>query len=394
MRTVADFGLENIRALRGEKNWRASLSNLQKISQRQKQLGPTSEPVDAEPALVRMCEAGTKRFQDEQRRADQWWHIWLNEVEALKRKVERFDETWRYAAELHDSRRPEFRLSGQTAEFVFAALNVSMACSSQSRLVEVMVGAGVRLKEATSVPSGSLTGLTGLAPLVVAALTSGLDPRDLHDQFMQLVHLAEQWIRNDSERRIQPQVEITLNMLKAKYGTTNPFAEYTFGKSCATPELRLLVKEHKLPDGNRSPWLKAWETTLEEPLDWNGFRLLTLPPDLEDENLEPVVRAVDSTLKAHVTDNCPQLVSWDAFLQGLYELHCVRELGRGAGGANKKAGKTFSIWSVDEFVRYIRAVTAKVNELGYRLTCPPDARLIVLLEKTTKGDSLYGEDSW
>jgi hypothetical protein len=104
MHSVAEYGLERIRTLSAERNWRPSVTNLEKLIRSQPLLESTGEAAYAESVLSRMRGAGTARFQQQQRQAQEWWDIWLKEVGELQRAVDHFSEVWnggewRYALE-------------------------------------------------------------------------------------------------------------------------------------------------------------------------------------------------------------------------------------------------------------------------------------------------------
>lgn len=390
MRNVARNGLENIEALQSERNWKVSIANFERLSRRREGLATSRSP-NVQKILRRMCNVGGDRFKDDLRKAEDWWRLWLNEVGALKHTVDRLEEVWRRTERNFRRRGGSSSEFAEASEFASAALSVCVACSTQSRLAGEMVGAGVKIKAADVTTSADQFSLLELIPVTLMAIscTPGWShlPSELH-------HLAEQWFWNERARRIQPQVDIALDALRAKYGTKSPFDDYLPGRKIATSELRTLMQEHTLPGNDPSPWLAAWKRSLGDPLNLNSYSPLFPPRELEGEEIESAARAVDSTLKTHIADSFPPLGTWGRFLQTIYEKYCLREFGKGAGGANEKAGKTFSVWSVERFCEYVRAVTRKVNELGYVLSAPSNERLRILLEKTTKGESVWGEGDW
>jgi hypothetical protein len=254
-----------------------------------------------------------------------------------------------------------------------------------------MVKAGVRFM-GTNAPSSDITNVSGLALLILAGLPEESNEDRLGEHLDQFVGLASRLIDRERALRMQPKMEIALGVLKARYGNTNPFAQYFPCERIATPELRSLVREHTLPSGEASPWLAGWKKTLEDPFD--GYTPLAPPADLNWRTLESTVRVVDSTLKAWINVAFRQSVAWEDFLQSLYEEHCVKMLGGGAGRANEEAGKGLVVWEVKMFWEYIDAVTLNANKLGYHLKCPSASRLEVLLKKTSQGVPTYENIEW
>ena len=394
MLSVANVGLQNIQALTREENWQASLANILALSRPRLSFLPTGEQRETEVLLRTMCDLGISNFQNEIRIANKWWHIWLDEVARLKASVDKYEYSWRNVAEYSNDRYNRSRGFGDITELCFAAWSVSAACSAKSTLAEEMTQTGVRLKADDCKPVTPLIGIGQFVPMISAILSSDADWGDLRHEVYHLSRLMEEWIGNEKEQRMQPELDIALSILKAKYGDANPFAEYTPCGQIATRELRTLVREHRLPNGRPSPWVAEWKNSLESPLSFNSYSPLMPPKDLTESQLEMMIRAVDSTIKIHVGDNITQPASWEQFLQTLFESHCVKQFGEGAGEANKKQGKTFKTWSAESFSEFIIAITNGINRLGYELNVPPLGRLRVLLEKATQGESLYGDDAW
>ena len=61
---------------------------------------------------------------------------------------------------------------------------------------------------------------------------------------------------------------------------------------------------------------------------------------------------------------------------------------------DKKPSFTSRIWSLDDFVNFVKKVVVNLNEIGYSLKIPEKSRMENLLDKTSRGDRVYGMDAW
>ena len=91
----------------------------------------------------------------------------------------------------------------------------------------------------------------------------------------------------------------------------------------------------------------------------------------------------DSAIKLNFCDRILPTETWNGFVQRLYEEYCIKELGEGAGSANKKANTV--VWTDDYFSDFIKELTEQVIILGYDVSAPPIERLQTLLKKAEKG---------
>jgi hypothetical protein len=369
MRTVTSRAMKDLDALRSRDNLESSISNLLELS------GVVNHVDSAtlESELRTLCEAAEEQFSQANRRAVEWWGLWISEVSDLKESVEQFEKQWSSI----DGHRVDkgFSLLASTARLV-------LRCYGPSRLVEQMTQEGVPIQPGSVLNVEGLWGLLGLAASVVA---SGGPPSSMHHA----AYVAEEWIRNDRHRRMQPQIDIALDILKSRCGVTNPFLGFLPMAQPASPQLRNLLKEHTLPDNSQSPWRREWENRLDSPLRFGSWHPLALPSRLDSESLAWVVRAADSSIKRHLDEDIAGHTDWSGFLQKLYESHCIEALGSGAGSANQKERAPFTVWSTTFFVEYVQAITTELNLFGYVLQSPSSARLTLLLEKASRGESVY-----
>jgi len=213
----------------------------------------------------------------------------------------------------------------------------------------------------------------------------------MHHSFMHFEHMMHDWIRDERARRIRPEVDIALAVLRRKYGDGNPFDGYLPLCRAATPELRALVQEHQLPNGTASPWRASWEARLDDEHVESDLH----PPSSFDGNAEDhSAQVADSVIKRRVTEHLMPTETWDNFVQRLYEQHVVQNIGNGAGNANKKGNEGLSVWTVEAFCTFVRSLTHQLNSHGYNLKTPDKTRLETLLTKTSKGEYLYGSSGW
>jgi len=200
------------------------------------------------------------------------------------------------------------------------------------------------------------------------------------------------WLRAEHERRISPQVQIALERLKLKYEERSPFGDFGVGQQAATPALRELARENKLPNDDPSPWLYEWIETLEE-MPWISAPLPK--PSDEEESLRTAFRLADSVIKKNaVEESLLPTESWSQFIQRVFEDEWVKGVGSMAGAANKKTAQGEVVWLLSEFVIFVQKVVTQLNGIGYRLRTPPDTRLKTLLDKASRGEGVHGDDAW
>ena len=377
MEVVSVQTRETIRRLRSEENFTASAENLRALLVSENDTGTTDHSESAAIFLQSVSTAALEHANAHLHAASTWWHMWVEEAGALKEAVSRLNEVW--AQDRHG------RSASGAVALAGPAVRILILCAAPSPLALAMNRAGVRMKLPSEISPQNTTANSVLGLL---CLLGGDSPHDIS------FHVLQDWLHEERQRRIQPEVDIALQNLQVKCGTTNPFDEYLPLLRPAAPELRVLVQEHELPNGKSSPWRAIWERQLEPTYHGSSYNVLPAPVPGGGPSLEWAVRVADSAIKRHVTDALEPGESWAAFLQRIYEDYCVEPLGVGAGGANKKAGESPEVWSADSFVGFISTVTVELNTLGYPMVSPHRERLVNLLMKTTRGESVWGKGGW
>lgn len=334
-------------------------------------------------ALRKLSDASIEYHSRQLAKAEHWWKAWRLEVEPLRRSVEALEKAW--GQDQYDEGR------GAVAQAFFRLWAVA---NSPSELQVSMSHEGVRFKPVPPTPStGGGETLGGPAWVVLLLLAGTGDPaRDPMWFGNELRYLLHDWLQAERERRFAPQIQIALDRLSARYGDRNPFDEFGVGRGAATLSLRELAKVNNLPNGQPSPWLHEWGETLEVMPSIS----CPLPkPSAGDESLGSALRLADSAIKKCVVDE--QFVpteTWNEFVQRVFEEKWVEDVGEMAGAMNKTAGQTAAAWTPDEFVDFVERVIALLNKIGYSLRTPAKVRLQTLLDKTSRGEGVRGENSW
>jgi hypothetical protein len=250
-----------------------------------------------------------------------------------------------------------------------------------------MRSAGVRFRNLDS-PDLPLPNQWPFLAAVFAAGAFGTIGFESRHYFDEMRYLWSEMLREEQQKRIAPQVQIALDLLRSRHGNADPFASYPVGRTPATPELRELIKQHQLPNGARSPWLDFWLKGLEGvPESWKPL------PRTTDAGSQWAMRSADSTIKRNLDQAISPSESWAIFLQRLFEREWAQRIGAMAGEANKKSG--VEVWSAAALFALIQQTVSSLNVLGYELTAPAEGRLKVLLDRATEGKPLYyASDDW
>lgn len=387
MRAVSEYCIRNVESLSaGGNNRSASEQNLASLLAENSPLSQKQFADEARRILSSLSAAGLQHASGQKLLATSWWNLWLKEAGALYDSTQRLQNAWEKTA--------GDRNNGRGMALIDAAMRTIILCQSSSCLAEAMKAAGVRMKTEVE---GRLAGdfhRFAMPSLVFALAAMEGGPEDERHHFWHWEHLINRWISAEREIRLQPQVDIALEILRSKYGALNPFDEFLPLCRPASCELRMLAMEHTLPNSNPSPWRAAWEARLESPYIGYSGNPIKPPASLDPKSLDWAVRLADSAIKRNITLEINPNETWSSFVQRLYERFCVHELGRGAGCSNKDSGEKHSPWSVEGFALFIEAMTHGINKHGYELKCPNPARLEVLLTKTTKGEYLHPGEGW
>jgi hypothetical protein len=337
--------------------------------------------------LQKLSSASQEYHSHQLAKAEQWWKIWQAEVRPLREAVE---------ARREGSYRNDYKNRRDNRDTTQNTLKLWLTASLPSQLQMSMSAEGVRFK---STPSQTMNaggnlfnGESWLMPFLFMGMGDERDSGYVRHMLHDLLYVERERQEAEHERRIEPQVQITLDCLKAKYGNKNPFDDFAIGKHAATLDLREFVKENGLPNRKPSPWLHTWKQTFED-MPYSSD-LLPKPVGHDEGWLRLALRQADSAIKKEITNRILPTETWNDFIQRIFEDKWVKSIGEMAGTTNKKASSTTHIWSLDEFVDFVEKVAAKLNGIGYSLKIPEKSRLKTLLDKTSRGDSVYGEDAW
>jgi len=194
--------------------------------------------------------------------------------------------------------------------------------------------------------------------------------------------------------RIDRIVKMELDQLERKYPSINPFDKYAVGGKPATEELLMLIKEHRLSNGQYSSWLTFWQSALE----WNPYLEGPLPiPNWKDTGtLARAIRTADSAIKHSLvsTKGPKPTESWTDFIQRLFEKEWIQPIAEMAFGSKKEANPAAKQWDLQTFEKFINDVVKGLNELGYQLKAPVTQRLKTLFNKVHNDEKLFNDDSW
>lgn len=369
MRSVSFYCKQNVELLNSGRNLERSATNLVNLSNDRFGIENALSSESADTLLRKLSGMARENAIQQERLATHWWEIWLKEAGVLKNATNSFDESWRAG---------ESRRKRPNRQLFRSAIDLLRICNEESLLLESMKKEGVRFKGVSAHGRSGLMGLGGI-PFLFAMMAGNYEGDDRF--FMhELEHMVHDWARSEREQRIQPQVEIALDMLKSKYGNRNPFDDYLPLNRPADSKLRDLCFEHRLPNSENSPWRANWAARIENQYIGSKHNPLLLPVK---DKLEWAVRLADSVIKQNVCDDILPTEDWNRFVQRLFEDYCVKELGKGAGGANAKEDK--EVWTEGAFSAFIRELTERVKRLGYEVSAPEDFRLRALLEKAKDG---------
>lgn len=389
---VAVFSLESIDDVEREENLLASAQNLMALN--------TQDNVDLSiesyvALITRMCKQGREQQVRQLNLARELWRDWKSEVELYRSSVNEFEESFnRYRWEYEEHRRLD-RGEGNrfniimrpTMELLFLAMRGSF-------LKGKMQSNGVQFKSEIATQPLALQSISAfLAVLTLLNTDEGSRLVHLLSELVeeQKYHLREQ--RELSRRQLlAPELEAALEMLKRKYEEADPFVKYGAGKSAPTPELLELIREHRLPNGNDSPWLSAWKKSLDEAP--SRYDKLSKPSKQSGQALNLSVRLADSTIKRNLTKKLDPAESWEDFLQRIFEKEWIEVIGVMAGKTNQEAKSSTLVWDLQTFQRFIADTVVGLNKLAYSLVVPGSTRLALLFEKASKSKNYYEEIKW
>ena len=368
---IAVFSLESIDDVQQPENLFTSARNLVRLSEGSQRNAILSE--ESSVALLRrMCELGREQHSRQLNLAREWWKTWKNEVEPYQRLVTEIQAYF-------DSRE---RNPNELALPVMQLLAQSMQDSSLKR---EMQRHGVRFKPKMDTQTPANQQLWWILLGLALAGNNASDP--VHADFLSrdVVYALRQLV-------LAPRVEIALEMLKRKYGEENPFMGYSAGKSAPTPELLDLIREHRLPDGDDSPWLSSWKETLDSTP--NYYYKLPIPGMQPGQNQVLSVRSADSTIKRNLTEQPLPAESWERFLQRIFEKSWIQPVGMMVGKTNKETQASTPPWDLHTFLGFITDVVVDLNKIGYLLSVPDSTRLAELLEKAGKSKYAWEDITW
>jgi len=373
---AATYSLQNIANIEQPNNLLASAEKLTALSEQS--LQDLFLPREAALTLIRsMCGLGREQQTRKLDQARLWWHAWRSEVRLYRQAVNELQEYVNVRNEREQNPRNMLRP-------VMQILTYSMQGSSLKREMQHQ---GIQFKPDADTQTPSIFESKQQHWWILLALTLiGNDDRNIFDHrfFGDLDNLLRKQL-------LAPQVEIALERLKRKYGEEDPFTLYSVGKSAPTLELLDLIREHKLPDGSVSPWLSAWEETLESPpRTYNELPIVRGWEEIESLS----VRSADSTIKQYLRWNGPLPAdSWSGFLQRIFEKEWVEVVGRMAGNTNKKFPPSALPWTLKNFQVFITRIVIGLNRIGYSLTPPDIKRLSTLLDKA-KNEKIWKDITW
>lgn len=361
---VSSMVLQNIHTTREDDNFHESAVSLSAVLE-----GP-DKGRRAEATLRAVLAASEKHHTDQFERGHSWWALWRKEV-----------------GRLHDMLQlPGHRNAHRDRNQ--ARVRIAMAASAPSSLKRQMLVEGVQFKtEFQSYGELSSESLnSSLIPLLLICLTELDETRG--ESLHEARHMFYEWGHEQRARRAEPAAKIALEQLQKKYGDKNPFDEFRPAGRPASPRLRTLLRENKLPGDMESPWRLSWERTLE------GMPRGDLQaPAMVDPKATITVQQADSAIKRGIGSDIRTGENWSIFLQRLFENEWVRFVGVRAGSANKSAVNS-NVWSVEQFSDFVLSVVSSLNAMGYALCCPPDERLATLLGKASRGESVYSDKDW
>lgn len=333
-----------------------TLDNLRRRDDRR--LSALSErQAETTEALAVLLGSAGREHSDRLREARRWWGEWRNEVDRLRSQVDRLEEV--------GGAERDYRLWRETARFVLEG-------SRPSQLRAQMEQRGLKFAEGEE-KTGSWPVMFSdvWAPLLLAGLASGKEPYFEHFFFewRHMLHDLEHEARYGELRRA------ALSRLTRKYGSDDPFEHFLPMRRPATEHLRYLCVEHRLPGGQNSPWLDAWQRCLDDDAAITVDFIYSEGPKGSrfSDSASGFARAADSAIKRHVQDDYEPGESWDQFVQRLFEAQWVYNVaGQMAhGNRNTKVER----WSFSFFRELVGEVVLALSNMGYRCRVPDENRL-------------------
>jgi flagellar biosynthesis/type III secretory pathway protein FliH len=318
-----------------------------------------------------ILDGGLEYHQAQLRQAHIWWDEWQDEVRVLKKVVDSYRES-----SLERIRDYVWSVSSQV---IIGSYQVSSLRSS-------MTSAGITFKgdaAAQGSPAGYSSELDPMLPMLIAALTAGIDRERSYYEFERFFHY---WL---DIRRYAPEVQIALENLNKKYGSKNPFDPYQPSLKAASQELRALIQEHRLPNHNPSPWLHAWFNSLEEDPWWTPLQYHSLE---NPEVIQSFLRSADSAIKRQLGHTIRPGETWQTFIQRLFEYGWVSRIAHAIADANKKPQSKTTSWNFQSFVELIMKVIEGLQGIGYELTFIKEERCLVVWNKVHEQGSISDED--
>ncbi|HJR08569.1 MAG TPA: hypothetical protein VJ842_15020 [Pyrinomonadaceae bacterium] len=375
---VSEMAIQSLESASTDRNILGSVrltkDNLARFRNRQAVMLRETSTESFAGSLRTIYSLGIEHHRSQLRTAQTWWRAWREEVESLKRSVDNYRET-----------------SGQRdAERAWpVVIDVIFQTYRPSPLQLSLEQSGVNFKEHIArkpiLNQGALS--DPLLLLLFAAIIPGRYSGYEHSRHIEyLIHELFRVLR------YKPEVQLVLERLRKKYDLDNPFDEYQPMVRAASKELRQLIKENELPDGDASPWLKIWKNSLEEePSSLEALR----PRRLDDAGvIQSFAHSADSTIKRHIDDSIRPGELWKEFVQRLFEYEWISAIVEQIAEANKESTSNVKPWSFDSFIKLIKKVISQLNEVGYTLVMPDEQRCRAVWDKANTEDGLDYNEEW
>jgi hypothetical protein len=157
----------------------------------------------------------------------------------------------------------------------------------------------------------------------------------------------------------QPLIQTDLARLQQRIATFDPFAEPLVGPP--SESLRFEMRNHVLPNGNRSPWLRQFLEQFEEPRWWSDP--IRLGSARDPAYIQALAFSAHSTIVRQLITENPRVGElWDEYLERLFRERWLRPL-RGAIARGDSLP-----WTRERFITVMAAVRARLGRDGYRLS--------------------------
>lgn len=374
---VSEMAIQSLESASTDRNIidsvRLTKNNLARLKNRQAVMLREASPDSFAGALRTIFSSGIEHHRAQLQRAQTWWTAWQGEVGGLRQSVDEYRETF----------------AGRAVERSWPIIiRVIFQTYQPSPLQLSLEQSGVSFKDqVTRRPTLNQGASTDpLLLMLFAALIPGQSSRYYSEH---IEYLIRDWFRT---LRYTPEVQLALERLRKKYNLDNPFDEYQPMARAASEELRKLIKENKLPDGQNSPWLKTWEISLEkEPSSYQPLK----PRRLEDARvIQSFALSADSTIKRHIGDSIRPGELWREFVQRLFEYQWISAIVEQMVEANKKSALNIKPWSFDSFIELIKKVVSRLNEIGYALLAPDEQRCRTVWDKAHTEEGLGYDEEW